>query len=132
MHPVCGADIATLLRVLIGNGGIAVRAVPQAAIALATTLARPPFSMAERAYVAQKLRKAGTMPAPIFIIGHWRIGTTHLFNIMSQHDYGYVAPLEAGMPWDFMGLVAAFRPLLERMLPKERFIDAIPVAPESP
>ncbi len=132
MHPLCGADIATLTRVLLGNGGIAGRALPQAGIALAATLARLPFTALERVFVEQKLRAAGEMPAPIFIIGHWRSGTTHLFNILSRGDFGYISPVAAGMPWDFMGLGEISRSVFERMLPKERYIDAIPVAPDSP
>ncbi len=131
-HPLCGADIATLIRVLCANGGVAPWALPQAALALAAAVARLPASLAERAWVARKLRRAGEMPPPVFIVGHWRSGTTHLFNILAQHDFAYVSPLAAGMPWDSMGLVAALRPLLERMVPRDRMIDDIPVTPRSP
>ena len=132
MHPLCGADIATLLRVLCANGGVAPRALPQVAVALLVAAARLPSTLVERAWVAGKLRKAGDMPPPVFIVGHWRSGTTHLFNILSRQGFSYVSPLAAGMPWDFIGLAAALGPLLERMLPKERFIDGIPVQPDSP
>ena len=132
MHPLCGADIATLLRVLCANGGVAPRALPQVAVALLVAAARLPSTLAERAWVAGKLRKAGDMPPPVFIVGHWRSGTTHLFNTLSRQGFSYVSPLAAGMPWDFIGLAAALGPLLERMLPKERFIDGIPVQPDSP
>ncbi|MCY4550489.1 MAG: sulfotransferase [Defluviicoccus sp.] len=132
MHPLCGADIATLVRVLGRNGGVAPWALPQAALALAVAAARLPSSLAERAWVARALRQAGDMPPPVFIVGHWRTGTTHLFNILARHGFSYVSPLAAGMPWDSMGLTAALRPLLERMLPRDRMIDAIPVEPDSP
>ena len=132
MHPLCGADVATLVRVLGRNGGVAPWALPQAALALAVAAARLPASLAERAWVARALRKAGDMPPPVFIVGHWRTGTTHLFNILARHGFAYVSPLAAGMPWDSMGLAAALRPLLERMLPRDRMIDAIPVEPDSP
>ena len=42
------------------------------------------------------------------------------------------SPFAAGMPWDFVGFAAAFGPVLKRMLPRERFIDGIPVEPDSP
>ena len=132
MHPLCGADIATLVRVLRANGGVAPRALPRAALALAIAALRLPASLAERAWVARALRAGGDMPPPVFIIGHWRTGTTHLFNILAQHDFAHVTPLAAGMPWDSMGLAAALRPLLERMVPRGRMIDAVPVEPHSP
>ena len=132
MHPLCGADIATLVRVLSANGGVAPRALPRAALALLVAAARLPSTLAERAWVAGRLRKAGNMPPPVFIVGHWRSGTTHLFNILSRQGFSYVTPIAAGMPWDFVGLAAALGPVLERMLPRERFIDGIPVEPDSP
>ena len=132
MHPLCGADIATLVRVLARNGGVAPWALPQVALALAVAAIRLPSSLAERAWVARALQKAGDMPPPVFVVGHWRTGTTHLFNILARHGFAYVSPLAAGMPWDSMGLAAALRPLLERMLPRHRMIDAIPVEPDSP
>lgn len=72
------------------------------------------------------------MPAPLFIVGHWRSGTTHLYNILGKGGFGYVSPLAAGMPWDLLGLVGLLRPVLERALPEHRFIDSIPVNPDSP
>lgn len=132
VHPLCGADLATLVRVLCANGGVAPRALPQVAVALLIAGARLPATLAERAWVSARLRSAGEMPPPVFIVGHWRSGTTHLFNILSRRGFSYVSPLAAGMPWDFVGLAAALGPVLERMLPRERFIDGIPVNPDSP
>ena len=132
VHPLCGADLATLVRVLCANGGVAPRALPQVAVALLVAAARLPATLAERAWVSARLRGAGEMPPPVFIVGHWRSGTTHLFNILSRRGFSYVSPLAAGMPWDFVGLAAALGPVLERMLPGERFIDGIPVNPDSP
>lgn len=132
MHPLSGSNLGTLVRVLFENGGVSPRHVPQAALAGAATLARLPFTTAERVYVARRLRRAGPMPPPIFIVGHWRSGTTHLYNILSKADFGFVSPLAAGMPWDLFGIVGLIRPWLERALPKDRYIDAIPVEPDSP
>jgi hypothetical protein len=44
LHPLCGADLRTLLRVLITSGGIAPQHLPRAAIALAAATIRAPFS----------------------------------------------------------------------------------------
>jgi hypothetical protein len=131
-HPLCGANLTTLVSALTAGGGVASGRRPQAAIALAACLARLPFTALERLYVAGRLRRAPPLAPPIFIVGHWRSGTTHLTNLMSQAGFGYVPPLAAGLPWDLLGLARLFRPLLERALPGERFIDRIPVTPTSP
>lgn len=44
LHPLMGADLWTLLRVLVANGGVAPRCLPHAAVAIATAVARLPFT----------------------------------------------------------------------------------------
>lgn len=130
-HPLCGANPGTLARV-VGRGGLPSKPGAAAMIAFAA-LARWPFSTAERLIMDSRLPDEADMPAPIFILGHWRSGTTHLYNIMTKSgEFGYVPPVATGLPWDLFGLARAFRPLLERALPKHRFIDNIPVRPDSP
>ncbi|MEQ8966323.1 MAG: sulfotransferase [Azospirillaceae bacterium] len=131
MHPLFGCDAATFARALTANGGVSARHLPRTAGIAAGILARTPVSLAERAVMAGQIRRAD-MPPPIFIVGHWRSGTTHLYNIMSRGGFGYVSPLAAGLPWDMFGIAAALRPALEAMLPARRFIDDIPVRPDSP
>jgi omega-hydroxy-beta-dihydromenaquinone-9 sulfotransferase len=132
MHPLSGSNIRTLVRALIENRGLSRKGRSQAGLALAATLARWPFTACERLYFPHRLARAGSMPPPIFIVGHWRSGTTHLYNMMSKAGFGFVEPLAAGMPWDLLGMVKMARPLLERQLPSDRFIDSIPVLPDSP
>ena len=80
-----------------------------------------------------RLPTAEQLAPPIFILGHWRSGTTHLYNIMSKSGaFGYVPPVATGLPWDLFGLARVFNPLLERALPEHRYIDNIPVKPDSP
>jgi len=133
MHPLSGADLRTLCTLLATNRPIAPDRLPQAGLALLAALARWPCSSLERLAVARLRRRMPPMAPPIFIVGHWRSGTTHLYNVMSKApDFGYVPPLATGLPWDLLGIARVFRPLLERALPGHRFIDPIPVNPDSP
>lgn len=132
-HPLCGSNLATLVTVLARNGGVRPARLPQAAIALGAVLGRLPFTALERAWVAWLRRVRPPMPAPVFILGHWRSGTTHLYNLLSRDPaFGIITPFATGLPWDLLGLSAVLRPLLERALPEHRFIDNIPVTPDSP
>lgn len=133
MHPLAGADLRTLCTLLATNQPIAPDRLPQAGLALLAALGRWPCSSLERLAVAWLRRRMPPMPPPVFIVGHWRSGTTHLYNVMSKApDFGYVPPLATGLPWDLLGIARVFRPLLERTLPRHRFIDPIPVNPDSP
>lgn len=130
-HPLFGANLATLLRLLARSGGVPPRHWPTVAALLGSAVGRWPFYTAERLALAGRL-SAGDVKAPVFIIGHWRSGTTHLYNILSKTGFGSVSPFAAGMPWELLGLVRLIRPLLARALPKTRYIDNIPVNPDSP
>lgn len=132
MHPLSGSNMATLARVMLGSGGIPPRHWADVALITASVLGRLPFTLIERLLVKSRLPETRDMPPPIFIIGHWRSGTTHLYNIMSKADFGFVPPLATGLPWDLMIISRLFRPLLERALPSSRYIDNVPVLPDSP
>jgi hypothetical protein len=132
-HPLCGSNPDTLLKLLLANGPVALNRWPQFAIALAVCLARWPFSTAERLAFQFIHRQDEPMADPIFIVGYWRSGTTHLHNLMAASEqFGYITPLASGMPWDILGLIRALEPLLEQALPQDRFVDNVAVTPTSP
>ncbi|MEM1343729.1 MAG: sulfotransferase [Pseudomonadota bacterium] len=129
-HPLSGADLATLARVF-ANAGPPTR-WGRAASIWGAALGRAPISALEALWLRGRLPALEEMPPPVFILGHWRSGTTHLYNVMSRGGWGYVPPLATGLPWDLFTIARALRPWLERKLPKTRYIDAIPVHPDSP
>ena len=94
-HPLSGANIGTLATVM-GRSGLPSHPGAGAMIGLAA-LGRWPFSTAERLVMDGKLPALDEMPAPVFILGHWRSGTTHLYNIMCESgDWGFVPPVATG------------------------------------
>lgn len=130
-HPLCGADPATLIRV-VRDAGLPDRWGMMAGI-VGAVLGRMPITGLEHLATARgALRAADEMPAPIFILGHWRSGTTHLYNLMAGAGFGYVPPVAVGLPWDQAGIARFLRPLLERALPEHRWIDGMAVTPTSP
>ena len=130
-HPLSGANLGTLATV-IGRSGLPSHTLAGIGVGL-SVLGRWPFSTAEKLIMESKLPTLEAMPAPVFILGHWRSGTTHLYNIMCQSGaWGYVPPVATGLPWDLFGIAKVFNPLLEKALPEHRYIDNIPVTPTSP
>ncbi|MEX0347695.1 MAG: sulfotransferase [Rhizobiaceae bacterium] len=84
-----------------------------------------------------EIRRAGRlakvspqMPDPVFIVGHWRSGTTLLANLLSL-DSGYFFPtlLEVVSPHDFFpsSLEKISRRLIPLMFPALRPMDTAPV-----
>jgi omega-hydroxy-beta-dihydromenaquinone-9 sulfotransferase len=107
--------------------------LPRLAIALASSIARLPFTLTERAWTALALQRAGLVLPPIFIVGHMRSGTTHLHNLLAASgQFATVPPVVAGMPWEALGLARVLRPFVEQYLPEDRLIDSVPVRGDSP
>ncbi|MEO0949430.1 MAG: sulfotransferase, partial [Cyanobacteria bacterium J06641_5] len=132
LHPLMGANLRTLWQIAKRNGGVAPECLPQLALAAGATILRWPFTAYERGLVARSPLPENT-PPPIFIVGHWRSGTTFLYNLLSRSpQFAYVSPLATGLPWDFLTLARLVKPILEKALPKERFIDNVRVNPDSP
>ncbi len=122
-----------MASVLYRNGPPSLARSLHTALAVGATLGRVPFTLAEHVYVRARRIDQRPLQPPIFIIGHWRSGTTHLYNILSKSpQFGYVSPVAAGLPWDFLILGRLLHPILTRLMPKHRYIDAVPVNPDSP
>jgi len=116
-HPLMGADPKTLLGALIRNDGASLKCVPQALAFLGASIAR----------------SESDIKTPVFIVGHWRSGTTHLHNLMGcSREFGIISPLAAGLPWETLTLGAWLRPLLEKALPEDRGVDQVAVTGGSP
>ena len=132
-HPLCGADLKTLSAVFSRGGAPSSDKILKTAGIWGAALARAPISAIEKAIMESRLPEAADLPPPIFILGHWRSGTTHLYNTMVKADtFSYVNPIATGLPWDMFGIARAFQPLLERTIPRDRYIDNIPVTPDAP
>lgn len=133
IHPLTGADLLTLTRLFAGNGLPKPRYLQSAVGMVASALLRSPNTLVERAYVAMQVQRRARMPAPVFILGHWRSGTTHLFNLLSSSPrFAYAPPVPTGIPWDFLLLGRALRPLLNRAVPSDRHIDSMAVTESAP
>lgn len=131
-HPLAGADLITAIWLLRRSGGFPLKRWPAVAGILGSVVGKLGPTAAEWAWVAARRRGRDLETPPLFILGHWRSGTTHLVNVLAQGPFGSIDPIAAGLPWDFLLLGKVLRPLLVRLLPEGRFIDAVEVGENSP
>ncbi len=131
-HPLMGARLSTLLQALLASGPVAPAHLPLLLAMLLSATLRAPF----RALDQLRLALAGNAvrpEAPVFIIGHWRSGTTHLHNLLAcSPQFGHISPLASGLPDEILTLGTWLRPLLELALPEDRHVDRVAVGPDSP
>ena len=60
--------------------------LPQALYISATALALAPAAAAESLIYRKRIRETKIEKDPIFILGHWRSGTTYLQNVLSRDE----------------------------------------------
>lgn len=133
MHPLMGANAGTLLGAMTRYGGVSPRCLPHALAFLGAAGARLPATLLERFLMRGAAGSIDEESAPVFVVGHWRSGTTHLHNLLGcSPAFGIITPLASGLPWELLTLATWLRPFLERTLPEDRGVDRVAVTPESP
>lgn len=131
MHPLISSSFGNLMRLVVTYGCEA-RFVPRLLYLSLMTCLRQPTIWWEAARYGRRIAREPIQP-PLFIIGHWRSGTTHLHNLLGQDpQFGRVTLLQAAMPHDFLTLSRFTRSRLVSMFPNKRLMDNVPVSVEVP
>lgn len=75
----------------------------------------------------RRVRSAEVHPEPLFVVGHWRSGTTLLHNLICQDEqFGFPNLYQCVFPHHFLLTEAINAPLTSWMLPKSRPMDNVP------
>ena len=70
---------------------------------------------------------------PLFILGHWRSGTTFVHNIFAQDKhFGYTTTYQTVLPHCIMSLQGLFKPFMSILMPSTRPTDNMELAPDFP
>ncbi|MHA1630227.1 MAG: sulfotransferase family protein [Candidatus Heimdallarchaeota archaeon] len=122
-----GTTFTNWLKLLYENRfKISLRYFPRALFISVITLLTSPFVLYEKLRYAKRIRRTVFKQQPIFIVGHWRSGTTFLHSLMIQDkQFGYVTNVHAFMPNIFLCSGKLFQGLLRRFLPAKRRMDNI-------
>ncbi|MCF0199618.1 MAG: sulfotransferase [Bacteroidaceae bacterium] len=70
---------------------------------------------------------------PVFIIGHWRSGTTFVHNIFAQDKhFGFTTTYQTVFPHYIMAMQWLFKPTMAWLMPSHRPTDNMELAPDIP
>jgi hypothetical protein len=135
-HPFIFGSSRSWLKLLWNNRDIDRKFIPRALFVTLVTLLTSPFRLYESLRYGRTVRKAAVHPSPIFIIGHWRSGTTHLHNLLiHDKNLGCVSMWQAFAPGlsmiDERVLKKPFN-LIAKKLHPTREIDNIPLSLDNP
>ncbi len=132
IHPLSTTSSSNLIQLFL-KYGVDRHKLPMAALTLGLSLASSPIRLLERRSLNRKLRSIQIHQPPVFIIGHWRSGTTYLHNLMSQDpNFGSVSLLQSIAPEIYAAERPLMRILLEKSLPKTRPQDNVAFSQDAP
>lgn len=98
-----------------------------------TTLLLAPLRLYEYLKYRKKIRKTKLEKPPIFIVGHWRSGTTHLQNLLAQDKrFGYLTYAEGTFPHIFLSSYKFTKKIMKKALPSKRPSDNVKLDPDKP
>ncbi|QQL45396.1 sulfotransferase family protein [Sulfuriroseicoccus oceanibius] len=88
----------------------------------------------ERRLFGEAVEATEITQPPVFIIGHWRSGTTHLHNLMAQDDDGFAFPntYQVVNPETFLVTEEVNTKRFARLLPEKRLMDNMELSFQSP
>ena len=135
-HPVALGSARSWLGVLRRGGRIDPEFLPRCLFVCASTLATSPLRLAERLRHGRAIRRTEIHPSPIFIIGHWRSGTTFLHHLLCRdRQFGYLTTFQAMAPGFFLiggGKIKRFPEKETRKRYPSRLIDNVPLFLDAP
>ena len=132
-HPLTLTSFRHWMRLVRAGGGVD----PCYRWRAAQVSALSPFGAvlraAERLFWNKRARSVAITQPPIFILGHWRTGTTHLHNLMCcDPQFGFVSTFQALGPESCLLPLNPLQPVITWCAPTHRHMDRMPLGPSLP
>ena len=123
--PIFGCSFRNALKLLLSNGFIPIKHLMRVIFINTISIVGIPFRIRENFLYNRKVKRTKLQFSPIFIIGHWRSGTTYLHNLLCQDpQFGFITMLEASFPKSFLSN-SFFKYFMNKFLPDTRPMDNI-------
>lgn len=135
LHPLGGADVDTFLSHLrASDGPMSRKSLLQRIIAVSVLLSRIPLSGWDKVRWSETIRHTRLPEQPVFIVGHWRSGTTLLHQLISRDpQFCYVDFGQIVAPNDILGWIQHFyRYVISQVLPSDRGYDRVKLDLDAP
>jgi hypothetical protein len=131
-HSLFGTSIINWIRLLIDHGGVDRAFLPRALFITFSTIVILPAQLLFKLIYGPRIAKTRIVHPPIFIIGHWRGGTTFLHELISQDpQLTHISLWHTLVPHSFLVLDDS-KKLLAQFLPTTRPMDAMEVDIDGP
>lgn len=131
---ILGTRFSVLMRLILRNGiSLYPKYIARFLLLLVNSLISSILSLAEKKIYGRKTRETIIHLPPIFIIGHWRTGSTLLHQLINL-DPQFTAPtlVQTVIPDHFLFSTKYYVPIMEKATPKNRPMDNVALSPHEP
>jgi len=131
-HPLFGISLRHWITLVKKNGGIDRTYLHRALFITVISLGTTPIRMLFNIKYKKKINEVPITDPPVFIIGHWRSGTTYLHELLSNDPQFCYTTLWSTLLPEGCLILEPMKRFLARFLPSERPMDAIKVDMDGP
>ncbi|HEC82109.1 MAG TPA: sulfotransferase [Thermoplasmatales archaeon] len=126
-EPLAGSTFTNLLRLLAQNRfKISLIGLPRLLYATLMSFTLSPLTVYEKIKYDKQINQMVIKKPPIFIVGHWRSGTTYIHNLFSMDkQFGYPTTFQTVAPAVFLRFEKLIKPLVDSSLPEKRPQDDV-------
>ena len=131
-HPLFSVSLRSWIALVKRNGGIDRKYLHRALFITIISLFTVPIRVLFKIKYEKKINNIELHNPPIFIIGHWRSGTTYLHELLSNDPQFCYTTLWSTLVPEGGLILEPMKKFLSRFLPSERPMDAIKVDMDGP
>lgn len=128
---LAGSSLGSYFKIL-RSGTIAKRSYLKVALTTIIVLLRAPFQLWEDLAFVSKTARSAAMQPPLFILGHWRSGTTLLHNVLCQDPRAAYLTTYASVFPNNMASTWIFKTFMRMGMPDKRPSDNVALDPNFP
>ncbi len=133
-HPLASGTVRNWFRVARRFGReIDFAHYGTAASITAWTIGTIPLRLYEHVWYRRRVEQTKFSEPPVFVIGHWRSGTTNTQNLLLQDpQFSHLSLLHCAAPNGFLSIPKPLVQFVKNRLPMSRPMDAVPVGLDKP
>jgi len=130
--PAKGSSFRNWLKIIFLNRTIDLKYYLKVLLVTLLNLIEAPLRFFEWWKLRKTINRTNINKPPIFIIGHWRSGTTYLHNLLTKDpQFGYVTTLQAFFPNSFISK-NFFKMITKKSMKETRPGDNVEIDSNSP
>ncbi len=133
-EPLAGDNFSNLLKLLAQNRfRVDSRYIPRILYSLLLSSMISPFRISERIKFDKLINSIEIKNSPVFLLGHWRSGTTYLHNLFTvDKRFGFFSTFHAYLPGAFLGYEKLMKPIVVSSIPDKRPMDDVKMDADFP